>query len=106
MTEQSALTEAYYYILLALYHPLHGYGIMQKVETMSHGRVTLAAGTLYGALNSLMAKGWITALAAEENSRKKLYEITRDGRAVVIAEIARLQELYQNGLALTKGTNR
>ncbi|MBQ4101229.1 MAG: PadR family transcriptional regulator, partial [Oscillospiraceae bacterium] len=48
-----ALTEAVYYILLSLTKPMHGYGIMQNVETLSNGRVKLAAGTLYGAINTL-----------------------------------------------------
>ncbi|MBQ1446426.1 MAG: helix-turn-helix transcriptional regulator, partial [Solobacterium sp.] len=52
MYENIALTETTFYILLALYRPNHGYGIMLKAEEMSHGRVRLAAGTLYGALNS------------------------------------------------------
>ena len=55
--EAMALTESTYYILLALYHPQHGYGIMQQTEQLSGGRVRLAAGTLYGALNSLCEKG-------------------------------------------------
>ena len=46
-----ALTEAVYYILLSLLSPRHGYGIMQNAETLSGGRVKLAAGTLYGAIN-------------------------------------------------------
>ena len=53
MNESIALTEAVYYILLSLCSPLHGYGIMQRVDEMSAGRVKLAAGTLYGALNTL-----------------------------------------------------
>lgn len=55
--EAMALTESTYYILLSLYHPQHGYGIMQQTEQLSGGRVHLAAGTLYGALNSLCEKG-------------------------------------------------
>ena len=51
--EAMALTESTYYILLSLYHPQHGYGIMQQTEQLSGGRVHLAAGTLYGALNPL-----------------------------------------------------
>ena len=46
------LTEAVYYILLSLTEPLHGYGIKQKAEQLSSGRVRLAAGTLCGALNT------------------------------------------------------
>lgn len=55
--ENLALTESTYYILLSLYHPQHGYGIMQQTEQLSGGRVHLAAGTLYGALTSLCEKG-------------------------------------------------
>lgn len=97
------LTEAFYYILLSLFEPLHGYGIMQKVEEMSKGRLRLAAGTLYGALNSLMAKDWISALPVEDGSRRKVYEITAAGKALVQSEIRRLQELLDNGLAVSGG---
>ena len=92
-----ALTEAVYYILLSLLSPRHGYGIMQNAETLSAGRVKLAAGTLYGAINSLLEKGWIKALPGEKDSRKKEYVITEEGRAVLKAELARLQELVANG---------
>ena len=43
---QAPLTEGVYYILLSLYEPRHGYGIMQYVEELSAGRVELGAGTL------------------------------------------------------------
>lgn len=92
-----ALTEAVYYILLSLLSPRHGYGIMQNAETLSAGRVKLAAGTLYGAINSLLEKGWIKALPGEKDSRKKEYVITEEGRSVLKAELARLQELVANG---------
>lgn len=92
-----ALTEAVYYILLSLLKPLHGYGIMQNAESLSSGRVKLAAGTLYGAINSLLEKGWITALPGEKDSRKKEYLITDEGRKVLLAEISRLKELVANG---------
>ena len=97
------LTEAVYYILLSLDEPLHGYGIMQNVEQLSDGRVRLAAGTLYGALNTLLDKGWIEALPETESSRKKEYRIMEAGRQAVQAEIGRLRELLQNGENITKG---
>lgn len=97
------LTEAVYYILLSLDEPLHGYGIMQNVERLSGGRVRLAAGTLYGALNTLLDKGWIEALPETESSRKKEYRITVSGRQTVLTEIGRLRELLQNGENITKG---
>ncbi|MDF2541343.1 MAG: putative transcriptional regulator [Herbinix sp.] len=97
-----ALTEAVYYIMLSLYNPLHGYGIMQHVEDMSKGRLNLAAGTLYGAINSLLEKHWIVALPGEMNSRKKEYQITELGKQIVEDEILRLEELLQNGKNIIK----
>ncbi len=103
MTETIVLTEAVYYILLSLFEPLHGYGIMQKVETLSRGRVRLAAGTLYGAINTLLEKQWIKALPGESSSRKKEYVILEEGKQAVISEISRLRELLQNGEMITGG---
>jgi len=102
-TEKIALTEAVYYILLSLYTPLHGYGIMQNIMKISDGRVNLAAGTLYGALTTLQEKEWILALEDDENSRKKTYEITDLGKVVVEAEIKRLEELVNNGHEIVRG---
>ena len=105
-TNPPALTEAVYYILLSLMQPLHGYGIMQKVEQLSHGRLRLAAGTLYGAISSMLDKGWITAIAGESDSRKKEYVITEAGKAILRAEYQRLLELVSNGrAALEEGEN-
>lgn len=95
--ENIVLTESTYYILLSLVAPNHGYGIMQSVETMSGGRVRMAPGTLYGALNSLQEKKWIILLPGDEGSRKKEYILTDDGREVLKAEVQRLKELYENG---------
>lgn len=92
-----ALTEAVYYILLSLIEPLHGYGIMQNVEQLSNGRVKLAAGTLYGAINTLLEKEWIVALSEEKESRKKEYLITEQGKEMLRLEIDRLKELIENG---------
>lgn len=97
MNEQTALTESTYYILLALVRPRHGYGIMQEAERMSSGRVRLAAGTLYGALNALCDKGWIAPLPVEADSRKKQYRLTTRGMAVLRKELTRLQELVRSG---------
>lgn len=100
---QLALTEAVFYILLSLQKPLHGYGIIQNVGELSNGRVKLAAGTLYGALNSLVEKGWIDALPENPESRKKEYVITNSGLTVLKEELARLSELVDNGKRLLGG---
>lgn len=101
-----ALTEAVYYILLSLLNPLHGYGIMQNVENLSNGRVKLAAGTLYGAINTMLEKRWIFALEGEKSSRKKEYQITETGKEVLIDELARLRELLENGENILGGIEK
>lgn len=101
--QQGALTEAVYYILLSLYTPLHGYGIMQKVKEMSGGRVDLGAGTLYGAINTLLQREWIEPHQTETASRRKEYLATDLGRKTVQTEIVRLKELVRNGEKITGG---
>lgn len=103
MSQNLALTESTYYILLALYKTQHGYGIMQQVEELSKGRVRLAAGTLYGALNTMCDKGWIINLPVEKGSRKKEYKITEQGLQVLKNEIERLRELFENGNQILRG---
>lgn len=91
------LTEALFYILLAVRTPNHGYGIIQDVENMTEGRVKMGAGTLYGAINSLQSKGWIELYSEDKSSRKKKeYLITQEGRAVFAEEVERLRELLKN----------
>lgn len=97
MNEMIALTESTYYIMLSLYTPRHGYGIMQQTEALSGGRIRLAAGTLYGALNSLTEKGWIKPLPMAVDSRKKEYRLTEKGLLVLKNEYRRLQQLVENG---------
>lgn len=101
--ERGALTEAVYYILLALYTPMHGYGIMQFVKELSNERVNLGPGTLYGAINTMLSKNWIKALSDSSDSRKKEYVITEAGREIVLQEIKRLEELIHNGKKIIKG---
>ena len=103
MPDSYALTESTYYILLSLLSPQHGYGIMQQTEEMSRGRVRLAAGTLYGALNTLGDKGWIIQLPVEDGSRRKEYKLTDKGKAILTNEVARLKELADNGERILKG---
>lgn len=95
-----ALTESTYYILLSLSSPLHGYGIIQYVSTLSNGRVILAPGTLYGAINSLLEKKWIISYASNNDPRRKEYIITEEGKKVLESEISRLKELYNNGILI------
>ena len=104
-TERGALTEAVFYILLALHNPMHGYKIMQMVRELSNERVILGAGTLYGALNTMQEKGWIRQLPEEKDSRKKEYKITESGRMIARLELIRLEELIENGRKIMGGVS-
>ena len=76
-----ALTEVTFYILLSLYTPKHGYAVMQFIEEKTNGRLSLGAGTLYGALNSFQEKGWILP-CGDSGGRKKEYIITPQGKEI------------------------
>lgn len=104
MTEKdNPLTEAVYYILLAVRKPNHGYGIIQEVEQLTKGRVVLGPGTLYGAIQTLQKKKWIQIYSVDTESRKKKeYLITDLGREIFEAERLRLEELLRNA-RLMKG---
>jgi DNA-binding PadR family transcriptional regulator len=104
--QQTALTEAVYYILLSLQTPMHGYGIMQWVREMSGERVSLGAGTLYGAVNTLVEKGWIIPLAGPADARKKEYHITEKGRQALGDELIRLKELVESGKRVLSATKQ
>ena len=101
LKKASPLTEASYYILVALAEPLHGYGVMQKVEELSSGRVQLGPGTLYGALSNLQSFGLIEGVEdSGANDRRKLYRMTATGRKIAEYEIARFDEMARHGRQL------
>jgi len=88
------LTETTYYILIALIEPGHGYYIMQKVEELSSGKVRIAAGTMYGAIDNLLKQGLIQSVPGEDK-RRKVYQISKEGRKVLELEISRLRNLVK-----------
>ncbi|WMJ86076.1 PadR family transcriptional regulator [Anaerocolumna sp. MB42-C2] len=97
MDKNIPLTEAIYYILIAVKSPNHGYGIIQNVSDITKGRLILGPGTLYGAINNLLDKGWIRLYREEKDSRKKKeYIITESGRSAFKEEVMRLKELLEN----------
>lgn len=105
--KQTAMTEAVYYILLSLQTPNHGYGIIQNIIQMTEGRLELGAGTLYGAINTLLDKGWIQLCSEDKHSRKKKqYLMTEVGRQALRQEIKRLEELLENGRKFVRGGAR
>ncbi|TSB45337.1 PadR family transcriptional regulator [Alkalicoccobacillus porphyridii] len=95
------LTETVYYILLSLLEPRHGYLIMQRVEELSRGHVRMAAGTLYGALENLMKLDFIV-LIPKQDSRRKIYIITEQGKDILRLEQERMTFLLEVSKQLVK----
>lgn len=94
------LTETSFFILLSLAStPKHGYGIIKEVESLSAGRVILAAGTLYSALRRMLEDGWIERWedqnTTEDSRERKLYGLTDLGRRIFDLETKRLQGLVR-----------
>lgn len=89
------ITEPVLLILLSLAEqPRHGYAILQDTEAMSHGRVRLSTGTLYGALRRLLDEGWIERFKEQNNSRgRQAYRLTPLGRRNLQMEVSRLKQL-------------
>ncbi len=101
---QQPMTEAMYYILLALLHPGHGYGMMQRIKELSGGRILMGPGTLYGVLTRMNREGLI--LLEGQDDRRKTYCITEAGRAALLAEYQRLCQMVEDGRILTLSPDR
>lgn len=91
-----ALTESYFYILLCLSEGKnHGYGIMQRTAELSKGRVKIGSGTMYGAVSNMQKKKWIVECESDD-SRKRMYNLTKLGKEILDNECKRLKELADN----------
>lgn len=94
MPAERALSEAEFQILLALAdEDRHGYGIIKEVEERTGGALRLGAGTLYGAIRRFVDAGWIVERESDDDERRRVYRLTREGRRTAAAEAARLERL-------------
>ena len=100
MAELQPMTEAMYYILLSLENPVHGYGMLQRIRELSHDRVKMGPGTLYGVLTRMRNDGWIEQVDSEGDSRRKTYLLTDLGRQELKREYQRLKMLVSDGAFL------
>ena len=68
--------------------PMHGYGILLRIQQLSQERLQIQQGSLYPALYRLEYRGLIKADWGEsENNRKaKFYRLTAEGRRQLKAE--------------------
>ena len=95
------MTEAMYYVLLALMHPNHGYQLMQAITEVSNGRLIMGPGTLYGVLSRMQKDGLISL--AEDDGRRKTYQITAEGEHALRIEYSRLKAMILDGNILEGG---
>ena len=94
------LTPPVFHILLALgTESMHGYAIMQELERRTGGRATLLPGSLYATIARMVSDGLLEEVAlrreAVEDRRRRVYRLTRFGRAVATAEAARMGRLVK-----------
>ncbi|MEV7422152.1 MULTISPECIES: PadR family transcriptional regulator [unclassified Streptomyces] len=90
-----SLTEPQYFILAALMDgPLHGYGIIKAAEQATDGRLRIAVGTLYGALDRMERAGLVAADHEEivAGRARRYYRLTEDGTAVLGREAQRMRQ--------------
>ena len=88
------MTETAYYILLVLNEPLHGYGIIQKVEQITKGRIRMGPGTIYGTLSKLEKDGVIEIV--DMTQRRKIYLQSDAGKQLIMHEITRIKQLVDH----------
>jgi len=71
--------------------PLHGYGVLLRIQQLSRNRLEIQQGSLYPALYRLEHEGWIAAAwgTSENNRRARFYRLTAAGRRRLEAEITK-----------------
>lgn len=92
-----ALKPTDFHVLLALAgEPLHGYGLVRRIELESEGRVRLLPGNLYAVLRRLDDAGLVEESEAPPDAsdrRRRYYRLTGAGREALGAETRRLERL-------------
>jgi PadR family transcriptional regulator PadR len=66
----------------------HGYGIAQRLRTVSEDVLQVGESSLYPGLQRLLLKGWVKAEwgASENNRRARFYTLTPSGRKQLVTE--------------------
>ncbi|MCL1950702.1 MAG: PadR family transcriptional regulator [Turicibacter sp.] len=99
--ETEQLTDSFYYILIALLVPRHGYLIMKYIEELSGGDFVMGPATLYTIIKKLLKAELITPHS--EVDRKKIYLITDKGRELLVHEVKRREKMVRHGIEALEG---
>ena len=75
--------------------PLHGYGVLLRIQQISGNRLEIQQGSLYPALYRLEHEGWITGDwgQSENNRRARYYQLTAAGRRHLQTEAEKWNQL-------------
>jgi PadR family transcriptional regulator, regulatory protein PadR len=75
--------------------PLHGYGVLLRIQQISGNRLEVPQGSLYPALYRLEHEGWIAGDwgQSENNRRARYYRLTAAGRRRLEAETRKWNEM-------------
>jgi PadR family transcriptional regulator PadR len=75
--------------------PIHGYGIAQRLRTLSNDVLQVGESSLYPALQRLLLNGYLDAewASSENNRRARYYTITKDGRKQLASERAEFDQI-------------
>jgi PadR family transcriptional regulator, regulatory protein PadR len=75
--------------------PLHGWGIVKRIQLLSNDELSVGQGSLYPALYRLENQGWIVAEWKESGQGRnaKVYTLTRDGHQQLERELATWKRL-------------
>lgn len=77
--------------------PLHGLGIAQRIDQVTHGTFQVKPGSLFPSLHRMEEKGWLSASWGEsENKRRaKYYRLTKAGLRQLETETGRWKQIAQ-----------
>jgi transcriptional regulator len=86
--------------------PLHGVGILQRIEQITTGSVRVSYGSLFPALHRMEEKGWLKAewRASDNNRRAKYYTLTAAGRRQLRVEEQEWSRLVESVTAALRAT--
>ena len=96
------LTPAVFFTLFALAGgEKHGYAIMQETQKLSDGSFRMGPATLYTTLQRLLDLDLVAEAAGDEtDSRRRNYRLTKSGRALLDAELGRVEALLRKAKAM------
>lgn len=92
--ESGELTDSIFLILLVTLKPIHGYKIMQIIQTMTLGKVNIGPATMYTTLKKLSNAGWITGTS--EDDSKILYQVTGEGKKILFENFDRRKKIMES----------